>query len=247
MKKLITIGFTALTLAANAATYVEQSFFNGWNLYVTNGPSVANGIGVTNLLFTTAQGQIVYSLTNQVINGILNTNSIVGDAYDTGGNGLSFNLNGDIVANGAIHYAINYTNLIPIAITNSQGQWYTSNSWPLQSSQYPIYQYPATTNVYPSLPNASDTNLVTLYFQRGWSYPLGNSTSYVFWDTSTNVFSFSITGTGFTPLAGITNLPIAFTQGANRVRLTSVLATTNTTGVSSGFIINQVSLGQPQP
>lgn len=246
MKKLITIGFMALAIVANAASYVEQPFINGWNLYITNGTGSLTGVGSTNLLYTTVQGQIVYSLTNNTINGIVNTNTIANDAYDNGGNILAFNENGDIVANAAIHYYINQTNWIPIAVTNSQGQYFTSNSWPLWTSQYPTYMYPASTNVYPSLPNASATNLITFYFQRGWAFNLG-STPIRVWDTSTNVFSFSIVGTGFTPLAGITNLPIAFTQGANRVRLSNVIATTNANGVSCGLLINQVSLGQPNP
>lgn len=244
MKKLLAIGAAmGIALASHAAVYLEQPFINGWNLYATNGSTI---LGATNNLFTTVQGQIMYSLTNNTINGVVNTNLFTADAFDTSGNILAFNFNGDFQPNAAIHYALNFTNLIPVAVTNSQGQWFITNSWPLFTSQYPTYMYPATTNVYPSLPNASATNVVTFNFQRGWGYNLG-VTPYVFWDSSTNVFQFSVNGNGFAPVAGITNLPIAFTQGANRVRLQSVVVAPNSSATGSGFIINQVSVGQPNP
>lgn len=244
MKKLLIIGALAVSaLVSNAAVYREQPFLNGWNLYITNGTAA---VGVTNQLFTSPQGQILYSLTNNTVNGVLNTNTIVGDAFDASGNNMTFNLNGDIVANGAIHYAIDFTNLIPVSVTNSQGQYFVTNSWPLFTSQYPTYMYPATTNVYPSLPNASATNVITFNFQRGWSINLG-SQAYTWWDTSTNVFNFSVNGNGFNPVAGITNLPIAFTQGATQVRLHDVTVAPNSSATGSGMIVNEVSLGQPQP
>ena len=256
MKKLITLlGLVATVATSSAATYKEQLLLNGWNVLLPTNTSVY--VGETNTTFTYIHGEIFLSLTNNSINGTLSSNTAP-DPFGVFGK-LASDLNGDVAANAAIHYYINQTNWIPIAVTNSQGQWfiYTGNTnglpsgetvpaagWPLVPSQYPTYMYPATTNLYTALPNSSSTNLITFNFQRGWSVGSGGTTITV-WDTSTNLFTFAVLATGTTPLAGITNLPTTFTQGADRVRCTSIVGgVTINNGVS---IINQVSLGQPQP
>lgn len=252
MKKLLTsIALLATAMSLHAASYQEDSLLNGWNLYLTNG--TASIPGATNQLFTTLNGQIVYSLTNNVINGTLNTNAAAPDAYGIAN--MKSDANGDFVANTALHYYINYTNWIPVAVTNSQGQYfvYTGNTnglptaqtypaygWPLVGNQYPVYQFPASTNLYPIPTLGVGTNLTTIYLQRGWSYPNGSS-SVTVWDTTTNVFSFTIADTGIVPVAGVTNLPTAFTQGANLVRIAAITVSTNS------VLINAISIGQPIP
>ena len=244
MKKLLIALALAVATVAPAAVYTDQNFLNGWNLYVTNSTAgnAAATVGGTNNLYTYIHGEVYYSLTNNMGN----TNAIAPDAFDVPGNVIYADANGDVNANAAIHYYINNTNWIPIVVTNSQGQYFVTNTWALNTSQWPTYMYPATTNYYPSLPNASATNLITFNFQRGWQYGISTSPINV-WDTSTNVFQFSVNANGFNPVSGITNLPTSFMQGANLVRLQSVLVATNTTAVSSGLIINQISLGQWVP
>ena len=228
----------ALTTPSHAATYAEQSFFNGWNLFVTNGTAAV--VGATNNLFTTPQGQVLYSLTNNSINGIVNTNGIAPDAFDTA-NYLFADANGDINGNAAIHYLINATNLVPVVVTNSQGQYFITNTWPLLSSQWPTYMYPATTNVYPQTVIGTYSSSVVFNFQRGWKFGYGPAAYYV-WDTTTNVFTFTATvAPGSTPVSGITNLPTSFTQGAELIRCHDITVNTN------AVIVSELSLGQWKP
>ena len=162
----------------------------------------------------------------------------------------------------AVHVYMNNTNWIPLVTTNSQGQWYIPtagtyitnwlwnvglyNGWPLQSSQWPQYLYPATTNTYPCYTTANVTN--TFNFQRGWNVGTAASPIYV-WDTNTNLFSFTATtAIGAVPTTVITNLPTTFVTGAQYIRLNSV---SNNGGGGSGgqgaTFINAVTIGQYAP
>jgi hypothetical protein len=233
MKKLL-IGLALIAgLTASAANYSDSALINGWNLYVTNGTAAVTG--TTNNLYTYIHGEVFYSLTNNMGN----TNTPAPDAF-VANVLLVSDVNGDVVANAAIHYYIGYTNWIPLVVTNTQGQWFVTNSWPLASSKYPTYMYPATTNLYPSQGIIGlGTNNVTFNFQRGWD--LGTKANHIYvWDTSTNSWSFNVAGTGVQ--AGATNIPIVWSQGATLIRLHSVANNgTNAT------IVNQLSVGQPIP
>ena len=233
MKKYLILTLLVIaTLVGNLrAAYVEQSMLNGWNLWVTNG--LVASPGATNLTYTDIHGAIVLSLTN--VMGT--TNTIAGDVFDIAN--LVADANGDAALNSAIHIYVNNTNWIPIAITNSAGQYFPSNSWPLLSSKWPVYMYPATTNVYPAAVPGATANTVLLTFQRGWDYPLGQR-SITVWDTGTNAFSFTLSLPNGQPFSLTTNLPVAFTQGANKVRIAGITATTN-------VLINQVSVGSYIP
>ena len=234
MKKLLIALTLTYTLATSmAANYSESALINGWNLYVTN--TTAAVVGGTNNLYTYIHGEVFYSLTNNMGN----TNTIAPDAF-VGNVPLLADMNGNVVANAAIHYYIGNTNWIPLAVTNSQGQWFVTNSWPLASSRYPTYMYPATTNLYPSQGIIGlGTNNVTFNFQKGWNLGTKAYPIYV-WDTTTNTWSFNVAGTG--PQAGTTNVPISWAQGATLIRLHDV--SNNSTNAT---IVNQVSLGQPTP
>jgi hypothetical protein len=246
MKKLITIvAAAAVALSVNAANYVEQSLLNGYNVYAPTNSTLA--IGQTNIEYTYLHGEIVYSLTNY----FANTNSFYPDAFDPTATFIHSDANGDVNPTVSIHWLLNATNFIPVAITNSQGQYFITNTWPLAGPQYPTYMFPATTNTYPLLPNANSTNLITFFFQRGWT--INQSTpSVTVWDTSTNVFQFQINGatygTAGAPLAGITNVPTSFLQGVNMIRLSTVVVGATSTVVTNGpYLINQVSVGQFVP
>ena len=247
MKKLISLAAgLGLALTVSAANYVEQPLLTGWNLYITN-----NGVAVvntTNNLYTLLNGQVVYSMTNN----LGNTNTIWPDAFVAGGVSLKSDANGDYVANAAIHYYLNNTNWIPQVVTNAYGQYVISNNWVLLPSLNPTYMPPATTNYYPGFLWSGLSNSITFNIQRGWKYNNG-SYSIVVWDTSTNLFSFSVSETfsgAVTPVSGVTNLPTVFTQGADFFRCQSITCTTN--GASGGagtnmVLVNALSIGQPQP
>ena len=247
MKKLITIVAlaTAFAFSSNAANYVEQSLLNGYNVYAPTNSTLA--IGQTNIEYTYLHGEIIYSLTNY----LANTNSFYPDAFDPTATFIHSDANGDVNPTVAIHWLLNATNLIPVVITNLQGQYFITNTWPLAGPQYPTYMYPATTNLYPLLPNVNSTNLITFFFQRGWT--INQSTPRVtVWDTSTNVFQFQINGATYgaagVPFAGITNVPTSFLQGANTIRLSTVVVGATSTAVPNGpYLINQVSVGQYVP
>lgn len=233
--------------------YRELSLISGWNLYLTNGTTI--GPGYINEPFTTFNGVIGNSLTNYASN----TNVTWGDAFNTDGVALPTDTTGNFVANCAIHVLLDNTNLIPVAVTNSFGQFFVTNSWPLSPSQAPNWMYPATTNIYIGAVAGASTNRITLYFQRGWRYPLGLSKSYTVWDSVTNGFQFSVDGStayqsgtggaGFV-YAFSTNLPTSFTQGANRIRVAAIVCGTATgaTGTAGGpQILNALSVGAPTP
>lgn len=243
MKTLISILTLSVAMVASAATYRVQPLLNGYNLYVTNGAPAA--VGGTNLVYTTIQGTIVYSLTNNMGN----TNVISGDAFD-GATAIAADLNGNINTNAAFIVALGFTNLIPIAVTNSQGQYFTSNSWPLISSQYPTYMYPATTNLYPFLPSSLSTNVVTFNLQRGITAVFNGAggNPYVIWEVASNSFSFTATGNGVNGTNVVFNPPANWLQGFDKFRLNSVTLTPTTGGTVGGpVIVNGVWFGQFVP
>jgi hypothetical protein len=264
---LISLGLAA-GLTASAQTgiinYNEQSLLSGWNVTLTNGQAI--GPGVTNQEYTTREGQIVFSGANPVINGIVNTNTVAADAFNTSGVTIRPDANGDYVANAAVHVYINNTNWIPIAVTNSQGQYFvgvqpTTNNypfqslptpwvgWPLTASVYPAWQFPATTNLYFPLPAGLTTNILAFTFQSGWKYKLGDNTSITVW-SPTNLWSFSIdsstgTATGGSPVSLATNLPATFLQNGNVVRCSGITMSLGANALTR-YIINSLSVGQPQ-
>lgn len=246
MKKLLlSLLMVSAATSLMAATFSLQPLLSGYNLYVTNGAPAA--VGGTNLIFTELQGPIVYSLTNNMGN----TNVIAPDAFDPV-TFIAANANGDINSNAAVTIVMGYTNLIPIAITNSQGQSFTSNSWPLISSTFPVYMYPATTNTYPFLPNGSATNTITFNFQRGITLlPVGaGGQPYVFWEVATNSWSVTATGAGVSGTNVVFNPPANWLQGFNKFRLNSITEAANSaTGGAVGgpVIINGVWFGQWTP
>jgi hypothetical protein len=276
MKKIIVLLGFCVTLGVSAQNsanpvYRDLNLLNGWNLATTNAGTYAPG--QSNIMFTLPDGQIALSLTNPVVNGVTLTNTAFPDAFNTAGVKIATDVNGDFVANAAIHVLVNNTNWVPVAVTNSQGQYFvytgTTNGlpsqtfptipWPLLGGGgYPSWMYPATTNTYAALPTGSTTNTLTFFVQRGWDYSLGNGSAVTVWDTSTNLFQFSANGatSTFAPTPGgpsftiITNLPIAFIQGANRIRLAAITTYAGDSGATKGqgaYIINAVSVGQPQP
>lgn len=258
MKKLlISLALTGTlassVLAQQSATpiYREMPLLNGWNLWLTNALTYVPG-EPTNL-FTTFQGQVAFSLTNQTINGVVNTNSIAPDAFNVDGVLLPTDVNGDKVANAAVHVVINNTNWIPQVTTNSFGQYFTTN-WLLAASTTPNWMYPATTNYYPAL-GAHSTNTIQFFLQGGWSYSLGNNKNITVWDTTTNTFQFTMNTIVLAPSLGgtncmvtmTTNLPTSFTQTYNKVRLAAVVVGANASGLGDNAILNQISIGAPVP
>lgn len=233
MKKyiLLLLAVASLTVNVRAIEYTEQNLLTGWNLWVTNGLVAIPG--QTNLVYTDIHGAIVYSLNSSMGQ----TNSIAADAFDVAS--LVSDKNGVPVANSAIHLYVNNTNWIPIAITNYAGQYYVTSSWPLLPSKWPIYMFPATSNTYPAAVPGATANTVLITFQRGFIYSLGTRSQTV-WDTSTNVFSFTASVPSGAPYALTTNLPASFIQGASKLRVAGITATTN-------LLVNQISVGAYVP
>ena len=195
--------------------------------------------------YTTYGGQIVYSLTNNSYNATQNTNLIAPDAFKLVS--LAPLANGDFAANAAVVLYIGNTNWIPVAVTNSFGQYFVTN-WVLASSQYPNWMYPATTNVYPTY-GLTATNVVTVTLYRlGLQYPQGGVASATL-QKSVNIpetagaFSFSVNATGITNLCVITNLPSGWLVGARQVYAT---VSANATTGGSGVLLNQLGIVQPQ-
>lgn len=255
MKNKIIVGLTSLLLpfAAMAQTaavpvYRFLPFFTGFNVQVPT--NTIAGMGVPNLLFSDPQGQNVFSLTNNIINGTTITNTIAPDAFRT--IGLRSDVNGDINANATVIIAVNNTNLIPIGVTNSFGQYFVTN-WPLAVQQFPNWMYPATTNVFP-LVDLSDTNLVTVSLFKvtdirgGFGTELATSTPQLVETTSS--FSFSFNPNLITGQVVYTNLPAGWLQGARNVRATITVAPNSAAGTGAnpaGILINQLGILQPQP
>ena len=260
LKQLASVGAGLLlcgsAMAQNSVSTIHRylPLITGYNVYVQT--NTTPGLGVTNTLYTTYNGQIVYSLTNNSYNGsAVNTNLIANDAFNVGK--LATDINGDINANAAVYVYCSNTNWIPIAITNSVGQWfvpatpYTTNYstaawatvWPLASAQSPNWMYPATTNTYPNL---NGTNLVTVNLYAGPSMnPQGGygptiGPNVALWETTPS-FSFSFTTTGGTPVGLFTNLPTSFLQHAKNIYATVSVNTTN-----NGVLLNTIGILQPQ-
>ena len=246
---------------------------SGYNLLVpTNNPPVTslgqvstNTIyGATNLLFTAYNGQVLYSYSNNV-NGGLNTNGVVGDAFKI--QTLSPDVNGDIVANASLIVYVGNTNWIPVVTTNAFGQWvippvgFTNNylttaygGWPLAVSQYPNWNNLATTNYYPGF-SAANSNIVTISLYRGSSInPQGGISGGSVLGPSTTVFegmslwTTNFVNPGIVPTAFVFPLPTAWTQCAHRIycAITSSNCATTGNGIN-GVLINQIGLLQPQP
>jgi hypothetical protein len=253
MKKLLLIA--ALT-ALCSVSYAQSTgirimkfmpLLSGYNVAVPT--NATPGLGIVNTLFTMYNGQIVYSLTNNVVNGTLNTNTTAPDAFKIVD--LVADANGDVNANAALVVYIGNTNWIPVVVTNSFGQYFVTN-WTLATSKTPNWMYPGTTNVYPVYDQAS-TNPITISLYRALAInPQGGlgadlsptlSVTNTMWETTPS-FTCVVTGLGINPVCLITNLPTVFLQGARHVK-----ATVNTPANSSQngtLLLNQLGIMQPQ-
>jgi hypothetical protein len=234
---------TGAVHAQSSATPVMRfvPLLTGYNVLVTTNATV--GLGVTNVGFSSYAGQILYSLTNNVINGTANTNLVAPDAFRAVS--LVPDINGDLVANASVFISIGNTNLIPIAVTNSFGQYFVTN-WPLALQQYPNWMYPGTTNVYPTF-NAQSTNALTVTLYAGIGDIRGGvgpnqGNTFPLWE-STGTFSFTVIPNGTTNVAVFTNLPIGFLQHAHKVYAT---ISANPGGTGLGVLVNQLGILQPQ-
>lgn len=259
MKKLILVlglilGFISLGVADSATpTWKFIPLLSGYNVFVpTNSAPVAGvvptvGLGSTNVLYTSYNGQVLFSLTNNYVNGVLNTNGVAPDAFRR--IDLASDANGDIVANAALGLYIGNTNWIPIVVTNSFGQYMVTN-WILATSQYPNWMNPASTNAYINFPAAA-TNVLTVNLYRvmtanpqGGGQGANLGPSFMIPETTPG-FTFQVNATGITPLAVITNLPIGFLTGARSVYCT--MTCTNGAVNNAGLLVNQLGILQPQP
>lgn len=230
MKKILISLLAASSLTASAAVFQYDSLLSGYNVLIPTNSTPT--LGTTNVLFTYIHGEVLYSLTNNMGN----TNVVAADAFSQAT--LVPDLNGDIVANATVSYYIGNTNWIPQVVTNANGQYYVTN-WVLNPQTYPIWMYPATTNYYPAFA-ASATNVVTISLFRATiikPFPV--------WETTAG-FVFTVTGTGTTPIAGTTNLPASFLQGANLVKA-SVTAAPNGASNGNGILLNALGIQQPVP
>jgi hypothetical protein len=259
-----TMTATAQNNGLNISKFLPM--LNGYNVLAsTNAVQTAGvGYGSTNVLYTTFVGQILYSLTNNTVNGTAQTNIVAADAFKLGA--ISADANSDINANAAFAIYVNNTNWIPIAITNVLGQWFVPTAanttnyataawatvWPLAQSQYPSWMYPATTNLYPQI-GAASTNLVTvsLYrelfqnpFSANYGPTIGGNTIPSTFET-TSAFSFSFNANGATPVAIITNLPTGWMQGCRRFYAAVSVGTNQ--AQNQYVLINSMGLIQPQP
>ena len=236
---LLGMSAMAQTSGMSAARYIP--LLTGFDVLVTT--NTTPGFGVTNTLYTSANGQIVYSLTNNTFNGTLNTNLTVPDAFKVVT--LLPDVNADINGNASVFISIGNTNLIPIAVTNNYGQYFVTN-WPLALSQVPNWMYPATTNLYPTF-TAQSTNAITVTLYAGIPEIRGGigpnqGTGYPLFET-TGSFSFTVIPTGTTPFSIFTNLPTSFLQHAHKV----YAAITVGAGVTTNLLINTLGIVQPQP
>ena len=248
-KKLIgvaaSLALASSVFAQSTATPIMRfiPLLTGYNVLLAT--NVTSGLGVTNILFSNPQGQIVYSLTNNSYNGTLNTNLTVGDAFKA----VTFavDVNGDINANASLFISVGNTNLIPVAVTNSFGQYFVTN-WPLAQAQYPNWMYPGTTNLYPAFTAAQSTNQLTVTLIagigdiRGTGYGPVIGNPYPLWET-TGTFTCVVTPNGVTPVNLFTNLPTGFLQHAHKVYAT---ITPTVGGTGNGILLNQLGILQPQ-
>lgn len=266
------VAVSALGQNSSAPQFRFLPLFSGYNMLVptnlTYGPGVLPQAGVsvtaTNVLYTAYNGQILYAYSNN-INGGLSSNGFAADAFKIVR--LVPDNNADVNANASVIISIGNTNYLPIVATNSTGQFFiptvTTNGafpflagpnptiWPLGNSSGPNWMFPATTNFYPSFATGTNPVVVSLYrahaarLNGGGDASPGNNT-YIF-ETS-SAFSFTVASpvgaVGSTVQTVITNLPIAWLQGANFVAAT---ITATASGASSqGVLVNQLGLLQPQ-
>jgi hypothetical protein len=247
-KKIAAVG-AGLTLctaamAQSTATPILRflPLLSGYNVLCNTG--VVASLNVTNLLNTTYNGQALYTLTNNVVNGVLQSNTVAPDAFKMVT--LAPDINGDIVANASVCILVGNTNLIPISVTNAYGQYFVTN-WPLAVSQTPNWMYPATTNAYPAFTGSATNALtVTLYRTTTMNPQGGNGPTLgpTFPLTETTAsFSFTVTPNGTTPVCVITNLPVSWLQGAKQVYASIV---SSTTGAGTAILVNQLGILQPQ-
>ena len=249
-KTLLKLMAVASVLCITATAFAQvgvapQLRFNpllsGFNVQVPIGATV--GLGTSNVLNTTYAGQILFSLTNNTVNGVLQSNIFTGDAFKTAT--LVCAADGSLPANAAVQILIGNTNLIPVAVTNSVGQYFVTN-WVLANNSYPNWMYPGTTNGYNGV-TATSTNVLTVSLYRSTTMKLAggvgasNTPDVPMWETTAG-FSFTVAPNGVTPVSIITNLPAGFLQGAKVVKCT--IASTGTGGTP--ILVNQVGIMQPQ-
>ena len=249
------------SLAFNQPTAYGTLF--GW----TNGPTY----GVSNVLYTSYNGQIVYSynvITN-LASGV-NTNIIAKDAFQ--GAELSADVNGDVNANTSLWVMLGNTNFIPLWTTNSAGQTFIPpagftnatfttayGGWPLApGGAYPNWMLPVTTNFYPSalIGNVNSASLLTntviftLFRSPGFGMQGGGINGSTLAPTypileSTPFFSTNISfGSATAPIIASFPLTSTYLQGAKKIFLAVQVTSTYTN--TAGILLNQAFITQPQ-
>jgi hypothetical protein len=255
IKTLVLVGAMALPLASfaqSSATPIVKflPLLSGYNVAVPTNATV--GIGSTNVLFTAYNGQVLYSLTNNMGN----TNSVAADAFQPVK--LSPDANGDVVANASLVYAFGNTNLIPQVVTNSAGQWFVVTTtgtnvlnlgnytaWPLAAPNSQMWMYPATTNYYQQY-LVNSTNVVTINIYRAPALTANGASTggaVPLWETTAG-FTTNITTTA-TSQYGYCALPVGFMQGAAFVKATVTGGPLANSSVTT--LLNQLGIVQPQP
>ena len=259
------MAFVAFSI--NAANWKFDSLLSGFNVLVpTNSTIGLSGLGInaSNVLYTTPQGQIVYSYSNNVAGfpGGTTTNGFFTDAFSLAN--THPDVNGDVNANASVWVMIGNTNLLPIVCTNSTGQLFVPAAstngavpywggapvvWPLAASSTINWMFPATTNLYPNFAAGTNSVVVTLYRESTMDFGASSGVTRVpFWET-TSQFSFTCTapvvGPGSTAYVVVTNLPTGFLQGS---RIVGCTVTANPIGsTSQGVLLNQIGILQPVP
>jgi len=251
---LTILPIVAFAQASASPVYRFMPLLSGYNVALTT--NVTYGVGTTNAEFTTYQGVIEYSLTNNI-----GGSNVWGDAFKYGV--LLPDSQGDYVANAQVCVYAGNTNWFPIATTNAFMQWYIPPAgftntgyfttayagWPLAMSGYQPWMYPATTNTYPGYSGVF-TNTITVNLYRAPAATPNGTTAEVgpaqpLWETTPGL-SFTVTVIGVTPVYFQTNLPATFLQGGPRIKATVTVAS-YAFGQGFGTMLNQLGLGQPQP
>jgi len=282
MKKLLLIALTVCGLAvgasAQSATPIFRflPLFTGYNVLIpTNltgafgGAGSFAGMGQTNVQYTTYNGQVLYSLTNNnyytATNStntiVANTNIYSADAFQV--IHLTPDVNGDIASNATLFIVSGYTNYEPqfYLFTNAYGQTsiFTNNLngtastyWPLFSGgAFPNWQYPATPNTYPTW-GATQTNAVTisLFASAGdIKGGLGDKMSQTLpqmWETAA---SYTVTTNLPAGVPNVSAIPLPYNiicRGANIYAQISLVPVTGQLS-STNFLVNQLGILQPQP
>lgn len=234
MKKILSIlGLLAMALSAfgqaNPSPVTKWLPLAGYNVSIPTNTAV--GLLSTNVLFTRANGQVVFSYTNT------GGTQVQGDAFRNVR--LQSDALGDAFANATLVIAYGNTNLIPI--TNASG--FVTN-WALADPTLGA-QIAGTANVYP-VQNANSTNFVTATLVKSyWDNPRGEDNTYpnyrLYEPTATFTVTFTQSATGGMI---VTNLPVAWLQGVRNVGC--VLSCTNTAGNGSATLVNFIGISQPQ-